>query len=135
LSLDEPAETARAFYSALSDADLDRLMALCDDDVEFVNPDDAAEPGVRAGAPAVRQAFERLLSDFTDYRCTVLELTPVGEDMAVVEESSGIGRASGIPFREVHGNLLTLRDGRVTRFRWFRTVEELHRAVAGADQD
>ena len=49
----------------------------------------------------------------------------MGDDVAVVAQSTGRGRASGIPFSEENGHLFSLRDGRITRFRWFQTVDEL----------
>jgi ketosteroid isomerase-like protein len=123
-------ELVRRFYAALNAADLEAVVALCDDGVEFVNPDNAAETGTRSGAVAFRQAFERLLADFCDFRSHVVDIEAVGDDVAVAEESTGRGRASDIPFSEVHGHLFTLRDGRIVRFRWFKTVEELRVATS-----
>ena len=51
-------------------------------------------------------------------------------EVAVIAESTGRGRASDIPFSESHGHLLSLHDGRITRFRWFQTVEELRDATS-----
>ena len=121
-------ELVRGFYAALNAGDLDLVMTMCDDQVEFVNPAHAAETGTRAGAGPFRRAFERLLSDFTDFQSRVVEITPLGDDVAVVTQSTGRGRASGVPFSEEIGHLFTLRDGRITRFRWFQTIDELRRA-------
>lgn len=121
-------ELVRGFYAVLNAGDLDLMMSLCDDDVEFVNPAEAAETGTRAGANAFRGAFERLLSDFTDFHSGVVEITSMGDDVAVVTQSTGRGRASGVPFSEEIGHLFSLRAGRITRFRWFQTVDELRRA-------
>lgn len=123
-------ELVRRFYAALNAGDLDAMVALCDDQVEFVNPERAAEPGTRTGAPALRRAFERLLADFCDFRSRIVEIEAVGDHVAVVEESTGRGRASDIPFSDVHGHLFCLHDGRITRFQWFQTVEELRDATS-----
>ncbi len=122
-------ELIRRFYAALNAGDLDAVVALCDDRVEFVNPEHAAEPGTRTGPVAFRRAFERLLADFTEFRSHVVDIRAMGDDVAVTEESTGRGRASDIPFSDVHGHLFSLRDGRITRFRWFKTAGELHDAT------
>lgn len=122
-------ELVRRFYAALNAGDLDAVVTLCDAQVEFVNPEHAAEPGTRSGAAAFRRAFERLLADFTEFHSLVVDIEAVGDDVAVVEESTGRGRVSDIPFSEVHGHLFSLRDGRIVRFRWFKTAKELRDAI------
>jgi uncharacterized protein len=124
-------ELVRRFYAALNAGDLDAVVALCDEQVEFVNPEHAAEPGTRSGAAAFRRAFERLLADFTEFRSHVVDIEAVGDDVAVVEESTGRGRASDIPFSDVHAHLFSLRDGRIMRFSWFKSSEELRHATDG----
>ena len=125
-------ELVRSFYAALNADDLDAMVALCDDRVEFVNPEYAAEPGTRTGTAAFRRAFESLLADFCDFRSCVLEIEAVGDhEVAVIAESTGRGRASDIPFSESHGHLLRVHRGRITLFQWFHTVAELRRASGG----
>jgi ketosteroid isomerase-like protein len=126
-------EVVRAFYAALNRNDLDAVMALCDDGVEWVNPEGAAESGTRVGAVAFREALQALTAGFVDFRCDIEELDPAGDAVAVVARSTGRGRLSGIPFEAVQGHLLTLRGGCITSFRWFQTVDELEEAVAARD--
>ena len=117
------------FYAALNANDLGSVRALCDDAIEYVNPDAAAEPGTRIGPDAFRAAFEGLHASFQGFRCEPEQLTLFGEAVVVVARSTGTGRMSDIPFTEVHGHLLTLRDGRIASFRWFQTVDEAYRAA------
>jgi uncharacterized protein len=123
-------EAVRAFYAALNRNDLDAVMALCDDGVEWINPQDAAESGTRVGTVAFRDALEALQAGFAGFRCDIEGLTQAGDTVAVVARSTGSGRLSSIPFAAVQGHLFTLRGGRIARFRWFRTVDDLNQAVA-----
>jgi ketosteroid isomerase-like protein len=126
-------ELVRRFYDALNANDLANFNALCDDGIEYVNPDVATEPGTRRGPEAFRSAFEGLHSSFEDFRCEIDAITPVGDLVVVVARSTGIGRMSDIPFEEVHGHVLALRNGRIKRFRWFQTIEEAYAAAHELD--
>jgi ketosteroid isomerase-like protein len=122
----ENVELVRRFYAALNANDLGSVSALCED-IEFINPDTATEPGTRVGPAAFRAAFEGLHVNFEGFRCEPEVVTPVAHGLVVVvARSTGAGRMSGIPFAEVHGHLLALRGGRITSFRWFQTVEEAY---------
>jgi ketosteroid isomerase-like protein len=128
----ENVELVRRFYAALNANDLGSIRALCDDAIEYVNPDTATEPGTRIGPDAFRSAFEGLHASFEGFRCEPEAITPFGETVVVVARSTGTGRMSAIPFTEVHGHLLALRAGRITSFRWFKSVDE---AIAAAPGD
>jgi ketosteroid isomerase-like protein len=121
-------ELVRRFYDALNANDLAGLDALCDE-IEYVNPDVAAEPGTRRGPDAFRSAFEGLHASFEDFRCEIDAITPVVDDVVVVARSTGTGRMSDIPFEEIHGHVLTLRAGRIKSFSWFQAVEEAYAAA------
>jgi ketosteroid isomerase-like protein len=121
-------ELVRRFYDALNANDLAGLDALCDE-IEYVNPDVAAEPGTRRGPDAFRSAFEGLHASFEDFRCEIDAITSLGDLIVVVARSTGTGRISDIPFEEVHGHLLTLRNGRIASFRWFQGVDEAYDAA------
>jgi ketosteroid isomerase-like protein len=124
-------ELVRRFYAALNANDLSSVRSLCDDAIEYVNPDTATEPGTRTGPDAFRAAFEGLHASFEGFRCEPETITPFGDTVVVVARSTGAGRMSSIPFTEVHGHLLALRGGRIASFRWFQNVDEAYAAVPG----
>ena len=127
----ENVEVVHDFYAALNANDLGSLRTICDDAIAYVNPDAATEPGTRVGPDAFRAAFERLHASFEGFRCEPEEITPVGDAVVVVvARSTGAGRMSDIPFTEVHGHLLSLGAGRITRFEWFQTIEEAYAAAS-----
>jgi ketosteroid isomerase-like protein len=127
----ENVELVRRFYAALNANDLSSVRSLCDDAIEYVNPDTATEPGTRIGPDAFRAAFEGLHASFEGFRCEPEAITPFGDAVVVVARSTGAGRMSAIPFTEVHGHLLALRGGRIASFRWFKNVDEAYAAVPG----
>lgn len=125
----ENVELVRRFYAALNANDLGSVRTLCDDAIEYVNPDTATEPGTRIGPDAFRAAFEGLHASFEGFRCEPEAITLFGETVVVVARSTGMGRLSAIPFTEVHGHLLVLHGGRIASFHWFQTVEEAYAAA------
>ena len=57
-------DVVRTYYEAINSADLARLMTVCDDEIVFQNPDDAADPGTRVGKSGVREAASNLREAF-----------------------------------------------------------------------
>ena len=127
--LNDNVELVRRFYAAFNEGDLDRLMALCGESVEYVNPPDAAETGTRRGQPAFRRALGRLSAGFEDFQIEVQTITPIGDQVVVVTKSSGRGRASGIPFSVSQSHILQVRAGRIVSFKWFREAEQAQAAL------
>lgn len=101
--------------------------AFIDRDVEYVNPPDAVEPGVRVG----RRAFAEIRSSYDDVQVEPQEYIDTdGEDVVVIARVRGRGRASGLEVDWIHGYIWTMRNGKAVRFRWFNRPEEAL-AVAG----
>ena len=125
----ENVDLVRHFYAALNANDLDSVKALCDDAIEYVNPDAAAEPGTRIGPDALPARLRGSPLQLRGFRCEPETITPVVDAVVVVARSTGAGRISDIPFAEVHGHVIVLRDGRITSFSWFQTVEEAYGAA------
>lgn len=97
-----------------------------DEEVEYVNPPDAVEPGVRYG----RKSFAAIRGSYEDV--VVEPLTFVAapdDDVVVVARVTGRGRASDLPVKWLHGYVWTIRDGLAVRFRWFNRPEDAYLAV------
>jgi ketosteroid isomerase-like protein len=94
-----------------------------DPEIEFTIP--GPDPRVHRGVEAVGAAWAEWLRAFSEFSIEALSVHPVGDDKVVVEQLfRGKGRGSGIPVDEIVGAaLLTLRDGKVTRFQGFTTLE------------
>jgi ketosteroid isomerase-like protein len=115
-------QLVRRYYDAFNAGDLDAVMALCHDSVEYVNPPDAAEPGTRYGRGSFRRALEGLAAGFEGFQIAIQTISSAGNEVTVVARSTGRGRSSGIPFEELQRHVLHVDCGRIARFEWFRDL-------------
>ena len=91
------------------------------DDIEYVNPPYAVEPGTRYG----RESFRVVRETWEDFHFDVDRLVDAGGDVVVaLGRYSASGPASGISVTGDHGYVWTIRDGRAVRFEWFQSHEE-----------
>jgi uncharacterized protein len=94
-------------------------------DIEYVNPDDAVEPGTLLG----RKAFGRVRDVLPEFRLEVEELIDAGDEVVVIATARGQAPGSGIETQWRQGHVWQVRDGLAVRFRWFTDVS---RALAAA---
>jgi ketosteroid isomerase-like protein len=98
-------------------AGLPRIMGFCHPDVEW---NQREEGSTYRGREGVRQALERWLESFAEYRYEVQRIIDCGGDeVLVVGLEVGIGALSGAEVRSVNYELLTIRDGLIVRLREF----------------
>ncbi len=91
------------------------------EDVEYVNPDYAVEPGTRRG----RASFAAVRGSYEDFKLEVERFVDAGGDEVVVlARYTGSGRVSGVPVAGEHGYVWAVRDGLGVRFRWFQSHRE-----------
>ena len=91
------------------------------EDVEYVNPSYAVEPGVRHG----RAAFRAVRDTYEDYALQVEQFVDAGDGRVVVlARYSGTGKVSGVRLEGEQGFVWTVRGGQAVRFEWFQTRRE-----------
>jgi ketosteroid isomerase-like protein len=115
-------ELAARFYerwtskASMLDA-LPEIVALCDPEVEWTTGEDGL---TYRGRDGVREAFERWLESFDDYRFEVERITDCGGDRVLVQGIGvGTGVASGAEAHSTSHELLTIRDGLIVKRREF----------------
>jgi ketosteroid isomerase-like protein len=126
----ENVEIVRRIYAeGLIDQDPERLLELVTPDIEFVNPPEAVEPGIRRGRAEVAQAMRSAHESFDSYRHELRELFDCGYAVVTVVSfhARGRGSESEVVQEEVH--TWTLRDGRLARFEWGRDLKTALEAV------
>ena len=92
-----------------------------DENLEYVNPPYAVEPGTRHG----RDTFAIVTDTIQDFEMRIDEFVDAGdEDVVVLVHYTGSGRSSGAPVSGEQGHVWTVRDGSAVRFRWFQSHRE-----------
>jgi ketosteroid isomerase-like protein len=100
------------------------------EDVEYINPPYAVEPGTRRG----RKSFSVVRDTYEDFSVRVERFIDAGsDDVVVLARYTASGRGSGVPVEGEHGYVWTVRDGQAVRFRWFQAHREALEA-AGLSQ-
>jgi ketosteroid isomerase-like protein len=97
------------------------------EDVEYVNPSYAVEPGVRHG----RASFRVVRETYEDFRIAIERFIDAGgDDVLVLASYTASGRSSGVPLEGEHGYVWTVRDGLAVRFQWFQSHREAREAAS-----
>lgn len=96
------------------------------EDVEYVNPSYAVEPGTRRG----RASFGIVRETYADFRLKIEEIVDAGgDDVLVLAHYTASGRESGVPLEGEHGYVWTVRDGQAVCFQWFQSHREAYEAA------
>jgi ketosteroid isomerase-like protein len=90
------------------------------EDLEYVNPSYAVEPGTRVG----RHAFGSVRDTYPDFLLHVERYVDAGDDVVVLGRYTASGGASGIELEGDHGYVWTVKDGVAVRFQWFQSHSE-----------
>jgi len=122
-------EVVRAVYAAWNAQDFPGPEHLLDSDIEYVNPPDAVEPGVRRGLEAFAQAVAKTLEGWESWGMELEDMRSQGDDVVVVVRYRARGRSSGIEVRGRESALWTVRDGRVVRYAWFHGEHDAMEAM------
>ncbi|MFL5913870.1 MAG: nuclear transport factor 2 family protein [Gaiellaceae bacterium] len=110
--------------------DSESMRELVAEDVEYVNPPYAVEPGTRRG----RGSFALVTETIQDFELRIDRFVDAGgEDVVVLAHYSGSGRSSGVPVSGEQGYVWTVRDGSAVRFRWFLSHREALEAAGVAE--
>ena len=96
------------------------------EDVEYVNPSYAVEPGIRHG----RASFRVVRETYEDFMIQIEEILDAGgDDVLVLARYTASGRGSGVPLEGEHGYVWTVRDGQAVRFQWYQSHREAYEAA------
>jgi ketosteroid isomerase-like protein len=111
-------EVVRRIYDAWSrDGSAAEFIA---EDIEYVNPPYAVEPGTKRG----RKMFAKVRETYGDYRIEIDRLVDTGGTVVALARYSGHGTGSGIPVAGEQGFVWTIAGGVAVRFAWFNSHRE-----------
>ena len=114
----ENVEIVAAIHSEWANRRLGR--ELMTDDVRYVNPPDALEPGTREGA----ESFNGVFDVYSEVRFDIDRIVDAGDKVVVVSTMHGVARQTGIEMTRPHSQVWTIRDGKATSMQWFHTEAE-----------
>jgi ketosteroid isomerase-like protein len=124
-------ELVRAVYDAWARDEFPGPSDLLDDEIEYVNPPGAIEPGTRHGIDAFARAVEKVFEGWEYWRMEPRRFESKGDQVAVEVSYRARGRGSGVEMEGVESALWTVRDGRVVRYAWFHEAHDAHAALGG----
>jgi uncharacterized protein len=134
----ENVDFVRGLYSAAESMDKGELLAAlpeliaqtCDPEIEWIEDPSRADSGTFRGHEGVLESYERWLEGFDQYEFTLEDVVDCGDDVFVAARERGTGAASGATADSAIYQVITMRDGKVLRYREFYD-EAAAREVAG----
>jgi len=122
-------EIVRAIHEAFACGESPATLGLLHPDIEYVNPSDAVEPGIRRGIAAYEDAMRSINESFDDVRIELREIKDIGDRVVVLAAYTARGRRSGAQRQNEDGYVWTIRDGKAIRFEWFNDPAKALAAV------
>ena len=130
----ENVEIVRRSFDAIGDADLDALLRLYDPAVEFLPlTGTRVESGGYRGHQGVRDYFAEVEEIWDELRPYAVNVRIVGDQVVVVGGCAVRGRASGVVTDSPLAWVVTVRDGKITSHRGFRTADEALEAAGPSE--
>lgn len=101
-------------------AALPELIAqACDPEIEWFEDPQRADGRVYRGHEGVRQSWEQWLDQWEDYGSEIERIVDCGDAVLVVAREHGRGATSGATVSARNHMVITLREGRILRYREF----------------
>jgi ketosteroid isomerase-like protein len=130
----ENVEIVRRIYrEGLIDEDPEWLLGLATPDIEYVNPPDAVEPGVRRGPVEVVRAMRAFGEVWESSRHELHELFDCGDVVVAAVSWYTRSRGSHTDLVQEEAHSWSLREGRIARFEWGRDLESALEAAGLRD--
>ena len=131
----ENVEIVREANTAFNRRDLDHWIEFFDPEIEYHDAPGLPDGGVHRGLEAFRRHAESYLSAWSDARVELLDVRPIGEQVAGRIRYTGVGRATGIEVETPEfGVLYDFVAARICRVRQFATYAEALEAVGLSEE-
>jgi uncharacterized protein len=126
----ENVEIVRLTFEAIRKWDVDALLKLYDAEIEFLPlTGTRIESGGYTGHAGVREYFEEVAEVWEELRPHAEDVRTLGDQVVVLGGCAVRGRGSGAESDTLMAWVITVRDGKVTRHRGYRTGDEALEAV------
>ena len=132
MSKNDNVEVLRDAYEALNDGDIERALAVLDEDAEWSEHSDLPEAGTYRGREAIRTFLERFLESWQDFDQELEEIIAGDPCVLIMLHSRVRGKGSGIAVEAQYAHLWTMEEGRGVRVDAYFDREEGLRALRAA---
>lgn len=105
------------------------IAQMCDPEIEWIEDPQRADGRIYRGHAGVRESWERWLEAFDEYSFELEQILDCGEDVLVVGREQVRGAASGAPMTARTYAVLTIRDGKLLRYREFNDEHAAQQAA------
>jgi ketosteroid isomerase-like protein len=131
-------DVAERWFTALAGGDMQTALTCLADDVEWINyrvipgyNDVMPWIGTRRGPAAVLASFQRFISVCEPQDERLIKLAVDGVEAAGVVAEQGIVRATGLPYAIEFIQWLTIRDGKIVRWKSYTDPSAIEKAILG----
>jgi ketosteroid isomerase-like protein len=128
-------EIARASFEAIGRWDIDALLDLYDPEITFLPlTGTRVESGGYIGHDGVRAYFTEVAEIWSQLHPRADDVRTTGDHVVVLGGCAVRGKGSGVESDDPMAWVLTVRDGKITSHRGYRTREEALAAVGLAEE-
>jgi len=117
---EEQVEIVRRAFAAFNNADMDALVALCDEAFHIDMSERVFNPAVYDGHDGIRRFYAEIREVWATYWWEAEELIEMGDYVVTLLRSGGRGRGSGLEVEHRSAMVWTVREGRAKELRFFR---------------
>jgi ketosteroid isomerase-like protein len=109
------------------------IAQFCDPEVEWIEAPWRVDGQLRRGHAGVRESFERWLDGFEEYGFEFEQIVDCGDDVLVVAREYAQGTRSGAAISMHTYAVLSIRDGKLLRYREFNDERAARQAAGLSD--
>ncbi len=139
----ENLEIVKGWFAAGAEMDKQTLLAalpeviaqMCDPEIEWIEDPQRADSRVYRGHDGVRESWEQWFDQWDEYGFEAERFIDCGDDVLVVTHEHGRGATSGATVSARNYMVITIRDGKILRYREFYDEAAALEAAGLSDQD
>ena len=134
MSIEENVQTVKNFFAALGGRDKQGLLALADEDIEWITPGEFSLTGTYRGHEGVENLLLKANETVETSYPEPLEFIAQGDRVVVVGFATGRIKATDKSFDDDWVFDITVRNGKLTKIREYIDTQALAKASAGRVQ-
>ncbi len=110
----------KGLYQAFAQGDMDSVLAVLHQDIEWIESDGIPYGGVFQGQEAVVSGvFAKIGTEWDNFTARVDEFIDAGDTIVTLGVDSGTYKATGKTMQAPTASIWTLKDGKVVKFRQY----------------